>query len=107
MVAASCDTDAHDCRIINGALNYQIYAQPSFEIISLLLEDPSDRECAALLSALLTFHARADLGACVMQRCPTSQLSRRCFAAANLMSAKNCVARLVSGHTNGTDVGHT
>jgi hypothetical protein len=38
---------ATGCRIINGALNYQIYARPSFEIISLALEDPSDRKCAA------------------------------------------------------------
>jgi hypothetical protein len=43
------------CRIVNGALNYQIYARPSFEIISLLLEDPSDRERAPLLGLLLCY----------------------------------------------------
>jgi hypothetical protein len=36
------------CSIVNGALNYQIYARPSYEIIGLLLEDPMDRECAAV-----------------------------------------------------------
>ena len=44
------------CRIIHGALNYQIYARPSFEIISLALNDPSDRECAAV-------HARSSKSA--------------------------------------------
>jgi hypothetical protein len=32
------------CRIVNGTLNYQFYARPSYEIIGLLLEGPSDRE---------------------------------------------------------------
>jgi hypothetical protein len=86
-----------DCRIVNGALNYQIYARPSFEIISLALQDPLDRESAAVAAA----HAGGAESPCFSASCNNLLMVRAdttLAPAANLMSVNNCIARLVSGN---------